>query len=138
MGITDNGGADQHKNACPNDRAYSKAGQIPSRESFFQPVGGMVGVGQDLFNRLRSKQIGDHQGSLGGRWRHRGRPEDIFIVHVLSSIAGRFETLVTVIESARPASRGFKEGLEQPAMTVVTVEQKFGVPLNAQQEPLRG
>src|ERR1044072_4546592 len=34
--------------------------------------------------------------------------------------------------------RCVKEGLEQPAMAIVTVEEKFRMPLDAEQEPLGG
>jgi hypothetical protein len=91
MGIANNGCSDQHENPCPNNGTDPKAGQIPGRQRLFEPVSGVVRIGQDLFDRFGPEEMGDHRASINGDGRRLGRSgtvEDIFMFHVPSSIAG--------------------------------------------------
>jgi hypothetical protein len=88
MGITDNGRSDQHEDPCPDDGPNAETGQIPSGQGFFEPVGGMVRVRQDLFDRFDPEQMADHRAPFDGRRSRRRPAEDIFGVHLISSIAG--------------------------------------------------
>ena len=131
MGIANNGCSNQHENPCPNNGTDTKAGQIPGRQRLSEPVGGMVGVGQDLFNRFSPEEMGDHRASIHGGSRRR-TVEDIFMVHVPSSIAGGCAGYVLALS----ASSSLEKGLEEATMRQVTVEEKFRMPLDTQQKPL--
>ena len=68
MGIADNGGPDQDEDAGPDDRPDAERGQIPGRQSLFQPMVGVICICEDLLDRFGLKKTADHcPSSVDGR-----------------------------------------------------------------------
>src|SRR5262245_60356142 len=134
MGVADDGCSDQHKNAGPNDGADSEARKVPGCQGLSEAVGRMLGVGKDLFKRLGSEQRTNHRASVDGITSQGRSDDNIVTVHGLSSIAGRLRSAWNAddMRSVSFAPSRFKEGLEQPAMAVEAIEEKFRVPLDAE------